>query len=254
MAVSTFKPPDDGRLVRRQDQDPPRKRIPGSITVEHFLQITRFLERILKDIDDALRALQISRKEPYTADDEPKELHIRLNESDKPFPLPIFVGWVESDDVRKTREKWNHPQPGLHRFGDDVYSEIYGEALNYANIADERFRQRDWNNQKWQGEPEILDKRAGEKATDPKAGNKFQTCLAMVIDGLATGTLVVGFRHRPNPELLNKTHEVLEQWAREEVPKSAPERNDLIAFLQREFQLGGPHLDKSNWWDFIPKP
>jgi hypothetical protein len=54
--------------------------------------------------------------------------------------------------------------------------------------------------------------------------------------------------------LLNKTHEVLEQWAREEVPKSAPERNDLIAFLQREFQLGGPHLDKSNWWDLIPKP
>ena len=34
---------------------------------------------------------------------------------------------------KETRRDWNHPDPGLHRFGDDVYSEIYGEALNYAN-------------------------------------------------------------------------------------------------------------------------
>ena len=62
-----------------------------------------------------------------------KRFHIRLNESDKPFPLPIFAGWVESEDVQQAREDWNHPDPGLHRFGDDIYSEIYGEALSYAN-------------------------------------------------------------------------------------------------------------------------
>jgi hypothetical protein len=242
MAVSTFKPPDDGRLIRRQDEK--RKRIPGSITLDHFVQITGFLNQILEEIDKELAALGAQE------DDRPKELHIRLNESDKPFPLPIFVGWVESDDVRKTREKWNHPQPGLHRFGDDVYSEIYGEALNYANIEKERFRQRDWNNQKWPGEPEILDKRAGEKATDPKAGNKFQTCLAMVIDKLATGTLVVGFRRKPDGALLDKTHEVLEQWARED--KSPSQRKSLIDFLKKEFELGGPRLGNSNWWGLIP--
>jgi hypothetical protein len=247
MAASTFKPPDKNRLIRRQ---PDRKRIPGSITVQDFVQITGFLDEILNDINNELRTLQTSRKESYTPGDEPKELHIRLNESDKPFPLPIFVGWVESNDVKETREKWNHPHPGLHRFGDDVYSEIYGEALNHANIEKERFRQRDWDNEPWPGEPEILDKRAGEKATDPKAGNRFQTCLAMVIDGLATGTLVVGFRRRPIPELLNKTHEVLEQWARED--KSPTQRKRLIDFLQKGFQLGGPRLANSEWWKLIP--
>jgi hypothetical protein len=243
MAISTFVPKD--RLIRRQDVK--RMRIPGSITPEDFLEITRILRQILQDIDSEIRTL---RGAACQEDDRPKELHIRLNESDKPFALPVFAGWVESDDVRKTREEWNHPHPGLHRFGDDVFSEIYGEALNYANIDNEHFRYRDWDSQPV---PEILDKRAGEKATDPKAGNRFQTCLAMVIDGLATGTLVVGFRRKPDQALLDKTHEVLEQWAREDRPKSPPDRNSLINFLQK-FELGGPQLKDSNWWALIPQP
>lgn len=238
MAVSTFVPKD--RLIRNQ---PGRKRIPGAITVEDFVRITAFLEEILGDIDKELEALGAQDAE------KPKELHIRLNESDKPFALPLFVGWVESEDVRQTREVWNHPHPGLHRFADDVYSEIYGEALNYANNPDnkEHFKYRNWE------ASELLEKRAGEKATDPKAGNLFQTCLAMVIDGLATGTLVVGFRRRPNDQLIDKTHEVLEQWAREDKPKSPPRRSALIDFLKK-FELGGPQLKDSNWWALIPQP
>jgi hypothetical protein len=237
MATSTFIPKD--RLIRNQ---PGRRRIPGSITVEDFRAITELLEEILRDIDKELEALGAQ------DNDRPKELHIRLNESDKPFPLPIFAGWVESEDVQRTREEWNHPHPGLHRFGDDVYSEIYGEALNYADKdPKDHFRHRNWE------ASELLEKRAGEKATDPKAGNLFQTCLAMVIDGLATGTLVVGFRRRPNDQLLRKAQEVLGQWAREDYPKSPPRRSSLIQFLQK-FELGGPRLANSNWWDFIPKP
>jgi hypothetical protein len=245
MAPSKFKFPDDGRLIRRQDVQ--RMRIPGSITVEDFREITRILGIIRQDIEDDLEKLCGG---ACPDDQKPKELHIRLNESDKPFPLPIFVGWIESEDVRARRLEWNHPDPGLHRFGDDVYSEIYGEALNYANIDNEHFRYRDWDSQPV---PEILDKRAGEKATDPKAGNRFQTCLAMVIDGLATGTLVVGFRRKPDNALLDKIHEVLEQWAREDKPKSPPQRSSLIDFLKK-FELGGPRLANSNWWDLIPRP
>lgn len=242
MAVSTFVPKD--RLIRRQDIK--RMRIPGSITPEDFLEITRILRQILQDIDSEIRTL---RGAACQEDDRPKELHIRLNESDKPFPLPIFAGWVESDDVRKTREEWNQPDPGLHRSADDIYSEIYGEAINYANDSDpqQHFRYRDW------AASELLEKRAGEKATDPKAGNTFQTCLAMVIDGLATWTLVVGFRHRPDQALLDKTHEVLGQWAREDIPKSPSQRGSLIDFLKK-FELGGPLLKDSNWWALIPQP
>jgi hypothetical protein len=218
-------------------------RIPGSITVEDFREITRILGNIRQDIEDELAKLSGG---ACPDDQKPKELHIRLNESDKPYPLPIFAGWVESEDVRARRLEWNHPDPGLHRFGDDVYSEIYGEALNYANNPDnkEHFRYRNWE------ASELLEKRAGEKATDPKAGNLFQTCLAMVIDGRATGTLVVGFRRRLNDQLLDKTHEVLEQWAREDKPKSPSGRSALIDFLKK-FELGGPRLQDSNWWKLI---
>ena len=234
MAVSTFVPKD--RLIRHQ---PGRMRIPGSITVEDFLAITNLLREILQDIDNELGALGAKN------DEKPKELHIRLNESDKPFPLPIFAGWVESEDVQQTRQDWNHPHPGLHRFGDDVYSEIYGEALNYADAdPKEHFRYRDW------ARSELLEKRAGEKATDPKAGNTFQTCLAMVIEGRATGTLVVGFRGRPNDQLLQRAQQVLGEWAREDYPKSSPRRGSLIDFMKK-FELGGPRLKDSGWWKLI---
>ena len=238
MATSTFVAKD--RLIRYQ---PGRLRIPGGITPEDFLEITKILRVILRDIDDELRALCGT---SYQDEQRPKELHIRLNESDKPFPLPVFAGWVESTDVQQTRRDWNHPDPGLHRFGDDVYSEIYGEALNYANNPNPvaHFRYRDW------AASELLEKRAGEKATDPKAGNTFQTCLAMVIEGRAVGTLVVGFRRRPNDQLLQRAQQVLGEWAREDYSKSSTSRNSLIDFLKR-FELGGPRLADSGWWKLI---
>jgi len=237
MAVGKVEVKD--RLIRRQDGR--RMRIPGGITPEIFLEITRILKYILEDIDNELKALRASRGGDYEIDERPKELHIRLNESDKPFPMPLFAGWVESDDVRNKRQDWNHGDPGLVRFGDDVYSEIYGEAFRYADDPANRFRHRDWER------GDILEKRSGEKATDPKAGNRFQTCLAMVIDDHVIGTLVVGFRHKPDDPLLDRTQNVLGEWARDKDPKSS-QRNRLIDFLKK-FELGGPHLKKSNWVD-----
>ena len=230
------------RLIRRQDGR--RNRIPGGITPEDFLEVTKILAEIREDIDNELRALRASRGEQYAKDnDEPKELHIRLNESDKPFPLPVFAGWVESDDVRDRRQDWNQGHPGLVRFGDDVYSEIYGEAFRYADDPDpdKRFRYRDW------GAGEILEKRSGEKATDPKAGNNFQTCFGMVIDDHVVGTLVVGFRRRPDVDLLKKTQEIFGEWGRY---ATSGKRYRLIEFLKK-FELGGPHLKDSNWWDLL---
>ena len=249
MAVSRFQLPPDGRLIRYQ---PGRMRIPGGITVDDFLTINNFLIKILQDIDSELTALGANNEE------KPKELHIRLNESDKPFPLPIFAGWVESDDVQEARQNWNHPHPGLHRFGDDVYSEIYGEALNYAGRdPKDHFRHRDWArvDPTRRDSSELLEKRAGEKATDPKAGNTFQFCLAMMIEGRAIGTLVVGFRRRPRPndpsdQLLQRAQQVLGEWAREDYQKSSSGRGALIDFLKK-FELGGPRLIDSGWWNLI---
>jgi hypothetical protein len=223
------------RLFRKQVGRGPR--IPSGITPEDFMKIRDLLRIILQDIDNELKTL---RGRAYKDDERPKELHIRLNESDKPWPVPIFVGWVESEDSRERRQDWNHPDPGLLRFGDDVYSEIYGEAFRYAsrNVdGQDIFRYRNWELD------EMLEKRSGEKATDPKAGNRFQTCLAMVIEGLVTGTLVVGFRCKPKDQLLRKTQALLREWARE--PKSK-KRSGLVDFLKK-FELGGPRLEDSDW-------
>jgi hypothetical protein len=230
------------RLIRHQDGRP--NRIPGGITPEHFLEINRILEMILRDIETELEAVQTARKQTYLDDEKPKELHIRLNESDKPWPFAVFVGWVESEDVRNKRQDWNHPHPGLQRFGHDVYSEIYGEAFRYANDPDPKnhFRYRDW------GAGEILEKRSEEKATDPKSGNNFQTCLAIVIDDHAVGTLVVGFRQRPADELFERTKQLLGEWAREPASSS---RNGLVEYLKNTFELGGPQLQNSDWVRFI---
>ena len=230
------------RLIRHQDGR--RNRIPGGITPEHFLEINRILETILREIETELEAVQTARKQTYLDDQKPKELHIRLNESDKPWAFPIFVGWAESDDVRERRQDWNQGHPGLVRFGDAVYSEIYGEAFRFANDPDpdQHFRYRDW------ARDEILEKRSEEKATDPKSGNTFQTCLAIVIDDHAVGTLVVGFRRRLDVDLLKRTQALLGEWARE--PKS-PERNGLVEYLKNTFELGGPQLQNSDWVKFI---
>ena len=236
---------EERKLLRHQERR--RMRIPGGITPERFARITDILRNILSDMDRAIaRAIETEEKKSrkrYDFDFKPKELHIRLNESDKPFPLPIFAGWVESADVRGAREKWNHPDPGLHRFGDDVFSEIYGEALNYAQHRDtrERFRYRDW------AASELLEKRAGEKATDPKAGNLFQTCLAIVAQGRAVGTLVVGFKKKPPEPLLGIARRVLGECAR---GTGRNRRKALLNFLNR-FELGGPRLKDSNWRKLI---
>src|SRR4030095_6741993 len=219
----------NGRLIRYQPGRA-RPRVPSGIAPERFARITDILRSILRDMDTEIgtELRKARRSDAYHV--TPKEIHVRLKDSGKPFPLPIFVGWVESEDVRARREDWNHPDPGLQRFGDDIYSEIYGEAFRYANDSTSRnhFRYRDWE------AGEIYEKRAGEKATDPKCGNRFQTCLAIVAQGRAVGTLVVGFQKNPPLSLLGIAQRVLRDWAR---GSAKDQRNALLNFLD-DFELG----------------
>ena len=161
---------------------------------------------------------------------------MRLNESEKPWPLPIFVGWHEAAPEKiedNRRMQFNHPHPALWRFGDDVLSEVYAEAINFADEeGDSAFQYRDW-------EKEMPEKRAGERATDPKAGNLFQTCLAVVIDNekprvcpararlLLFGVLLAPWswvlREKPGGDMLSKAHQIMREWALEKVAKTDAE-------------------------------
>ena len=219
-----------------------KRPIPGGISLDDFSTIQKYLAEMFQDIENGTGQTGL-----------PKELHIRLNESEKPWPLPIFVGWYEAAGVDNNRMKFNHPHPALWRFGDDVLSEVYAEAINFADEeGDNAFQYRDWTT-------EMGEKRAGERATDPKAGNLYQTCLAFVIDNetprvvppgpgepatfrRAIGTLVLGFQEKPDGDLLNKAHQIMREWALDNVKKTDPKRGGLIAWLKKEFDLGGPLL------------
>jgi hypothetical protein len=233
----------DGRIYRTQRVLSEKRPIPGGISPGDFIEIQKYLKNIFEDIENnAARRKDIENK--------PQELHMRLNESEKPWPLPIFVGWHEAAGVAEQRIQFNHPHPALWRFGDDVLSEVYAEAINFADAEGEQaFQYRDWST-------EMGEKRAGERATDPKAGNLYQTCLAIVIDNerprmgdtdgttcqRAVGTLVLGFRQKPDGDVLNTAHQIMREWAIEKVAKTEARRGELIEWLKKEFDLGGPLL------------
>ncbi|HEY7301108.1 MAG TPA: hypothetical protein VH684_24740 [Xanthobacteraceae bacterium] len=230
-----------GRINRNQRLSSKRP-IPGGITLEDFGRIQRYLEDIFLDIENGTGQTGL-----------PQEIHMRLNESEKPWPLPVFVGWYEAAGVEGRRMRLNHPHPALWRFGDDVLSEVYAEAINFADEEGDRaFQYRDWNS-------EMGEKRAGERATDPKAGHLYQTCLAIVIDHetprvvppgtdepatfrRAVGTLVLGFGRKPDDDVLSRAHQIMREWALETADKTDTRRGGLLEWLKNEFDLGGPLL------------
>jgi hypothetical protein len=237
----------NARINRKREWS--KRPIPGGITLDDFRQIQDFLEQMFREIESSIGNVKDEHR--------PRELHMRLNESDKPWPLPIFVGWYEAASEKiedNERMQFNHPHPALWRFGDDVLSEVYAEAINFADeVDDAAFQFRDWTG-------EMGEKRAGERATDPKAGNLFQTCRAIVINNeapqmvppgpteektfrRAVGTLVLGFRQRPHPDsdVLKKAHQILNAWAVEKDGNKDP-RGKLIEWLKGQYELGGPLL------------
>ena len=63
---------------------------------------TTYLADMLKDIENETGRTGL-----------PRELHMRLNESEKPWPLPIFVGWYEAAGADDRRMQFNQPHPAL---------------------------------------------------------------------------------------------------------------------------------------------
>ncbi|HWP60519.1 MAG TPA: hypothetical protein VNL14_21665 [Candidatus Acidoferrales bacterium] len=195
----------------------PKAKIPGGITPEHFLRIRSILTSFLEEMTAAA-----PRSKPSWAS-------CRLNESgdNQDDISPVFVGWVEHPDLAAERVRKNEPDPGLFRFGDDHYSELFEDCIKNPGTVRKRNWHRDLKDPvrgKWM---------ATAKKQSIEAGIMFRRSIGLIADGRAVGTLNVGFARDPAPED-RKIAATLKRWARED--------HEPLLTLREHFILTGPKL------------
>ena len=191
------------------------KKIPGGITPEDFLAIKNCLLQILNDAD--LQQAGV------------KQVIMRLNKTDEDTPWPVFVGWVQDDQLAQTRVQNNEPDPGLFRFADDNRSKVYNETL--AMTSQPAFNERVWGSP--YGTP-YVEKTQIAKALGPEAGAKYQRYMTIVAGGRRAGTLSVGLLTdtKPSTATINSIDQAL-------IRLASGSQSPVVTLLQ-DFALGGP--------------
>jgi hypothetical protein len=175
--------------------------IPGGITPEHFLDIRKYLSDILEKTGAMV-------------------VNMRLNETGEICPAPVFVGWVESQDLAKKRASANRPDPGLFRFADTIRSKEYTETV----LARGAIRERDWRVQ-------ISQKSSDQKKDLPASGVIYQKFIGIMVDQRCVGALNLGFSRKPDNKVLQNAENVMKFYAKNP-------RSELITFLNNNFKLG----------------
>ena len=179
--------------------------IPGGITPEHFLDIRNYLSDIL----EKTHAMAVN---------------MRLNETGTIHPAPVFVGWVESQDLAKKRASANRPDPGLFRFADTIRSKEYTETV----LARGAIRERDWRVQ-------ISQKSSDQKKDLPATGVMYQKLIGIMVNQRGVrrcvGALNLGFSRKPDGKVLQNAEKVMKLYANNP-------RSELITFLRNNFELG----------------
>lgn len=188
---------------------PGKKNIHGDITSKDFETMRDHLLAILKDTGAAV-------------------VNMRLNETGRQDPAPVFVGWVEDETLRKRRRDRREPDPGFTRFGDTVAAKEYTETISAKGVIQDR----DWRERLHEKSPE-------QKALVPRAGVMDQKLIGIIAQEgnvrRCVGTLNLGFRKRPDAQAVQKAEKVMRHWAQDQNSK-------LVTFLKTNFQLGGPTL------------
>lgn len=178
--------------------------IPGGITPEHFLDIRKYLSDIL----EKTHAMAVN---------------MRLNETGTIHPAPVFVGWVESQDLARKRASANRPDPGLFRFADTIRSKEYTETV----LARGAIRERDWRVQ-------ISQKSSDQKKDLPASGVMYQKLIGIMINQRGVrrcvGALNLGFSRKPDGKVLQNAEKVMKFYAKNP-------RSELITFLSNNFEL-----------------
>lgn len=183
------------------------RQIPADITLADFTDISK----ILLSIRDATGA---------------DIVNMRLNKTGEIEAAPVFVGWVESEALRRLRLERNEPDPGLYRFGDTVAAREYEETLN----AKGAMKERDWT-------VEITKKSGEQKALVVKAGVMYQNLIGIVVNGgsgrRCVGTLNLGWRPDQARQKAERAKHAIQNWAQDQ-------NSELVKFLKNKFDFGGP--------------
>lgn len=190
------------------------KKIPAGITPEDFMKTRDLLNGVLEALNKAA-----------ANGGGPLWVSCRLNETGRNDPSPFFVGWVEDKETRDQRVLRNDPDPGLYRFGDDYYSQIYEECVRKPGVI----VAIDEVAQKIVGQKGQMHWISGAKSLSLKAEAKHRRSIAIQVDNRCVGTLNAGFSDDPGTSV-NKT---MESWAQDS-------KSQLVQYLKKEFELGGP--------------
>ncbi|TAK01729.1 hypothetical protein EPO44_08875 [bacterium] len=188
--------------------------IPGEITLDEFREIRDCLVKVLTALKSAAQGA------------DPIWVSCRLNESDVKDPSPYFVGWVEDTKAKDERVRRNDPEPGLYRFGDDYYSQIYEECLkNPVTVIG--INEVD---QKIIGKTDRMLWLSGARSIAFKSGGRYRRSIAIKVGNRCVGTLNAGFRNDPGAG----ADGTLKDWAENR-------GKDLITCLNGlDLNFGGP--------------
>ena len=150
-----------------------KSKIPAGVTPDHFMDIRKMLLRVLKETGA-------------------KRVNMRLNESGKEEPSPVFIGCVEDDDMARKRVAMNEPDTGLFRFGDKEHAVVYNECVSAGRRG--RMTERDWKSQ-------LAEKSPNAKFLGPRLGAMHQKFVGITVDNgrgyRCVGTLTAGFSRKP---------------------------------------------------------
>jgi hypothetical protein len=188
--------------------------IPGGIEPKHLAEVREIMRAVLADLNK-LNA---------------KQVNLRLNKSEETDYQPYFIDWVGVEELIRLRSE-AELDPGLFRFGDNVSSAVYNEAVAAAPKA---LVGRDW------GKDGIGEKHAESKALAQKAKLKYQRFIGILVkDGKnnrCVGTLTAGFETKPNDGDVGKIDEAMKKIASW---PSFPE-SKLASWIRDNLVLGGP--------------
>jgi hypothetical protein len=215
--------------------------IPSGINPHHLSEIRKRMTWIR---DDMIHFVGLG-------EDRPMHVNLRLNETNKSEPYPVFMDWCGNDAALAILTKDYELDPGLFRFGDKIPAKLYEDALKGALLSiqnqvvtKDSIALRDWTQAH-----QLEEKRPDSKMLAQKVGVKYQFVIGIVardqksLKTHCAGTLGVGLPDKPNvntKDFLNKMQSLAAWPASLASSPSSPHERDLVEYIEQNFALGGP--------------